>query len=216
MSLKFNDTVMESGNTDAGYMASFGIFSSTNVEPRNKVSSSRTKIVDICADDAGATLPNGTPVCANRSRMLVTATQTGEASAYGARVQVKATGDVSATTGWIGGVWGYAEAVSGTTVGNKFCGVNAMVDVPSGATIAANCYASGVHISSYTLGGTHTGKAVGIHFGTPRAGAFDAAMKFDASSGIATQSGGTLTITKKIAIVDDAGNVIYIPAGTIA
>jgi hypothetical protein len=40
-------------------------------------------------------------------------------------------------------------------------------------------------------------------------------FKFTAQT-ITTQAGGTLTITKKIAITDDAGNTIYIPAGTIA
>jgi hypothetical protein len=55
-----------------------------------------------------------------------------------------------------------------------------------------------------------------VKFLTPASGTQTHAMEFATSSGIATQAGGTLTITKKIAIKDDAGNTIYIPAGTIA
>ncbi len=39
---------------------------------------------------------------------------------------------------------------------------------------------------------------------------------FTSAACIATQAGGTLTITKKIAVKDDEGNTVYIPVGTIA
>jgi len=48
-------------------------------------------------------------------------------------------------------------------------------------------------------------------------GAITNAFNFTSVSGaVATQAGGTLTITKKIKIIDDAGATIYIAAGTIA
>jgi hypothetical protein len=54
--------------------------------------------------------------------------------------------------------------------------------------------------------------SVGLKMSTPASLTFE----FASGSGISTQAGGTLTITKKIAIKDDAGNTIYIPCGTIA
>jgi len=216
MALKFQGGCFSPTDNAVGYDITVGTFSSATAGHGKKLSSSKTKSLDILCDDGGALLGSGTPVRAARNRMLVTYAQTGEAVAYGNQSQIKITSDCSAATGFFAGIWGYAELVSGGKPSNKTAGVNAMIDVPSGATIPASCYASGVLVSSYDLGGTHTGKAVGMHISTPRTGAFDAAFKFDTSSGITTQAGGTLTITKKIAIVDDAGNTIYIPAGTIA
>lgn len=64
--------------------------------------------------------------------------------------------------------------------------------------------------------GGSSGKTASLVFETPSSGSNTHAIEFKTSSGISTQAGGTLTITKKIAIKDDGGNTIYIAAGTIA
>lgn len=52
-----------------------------------------------------------------------------------------------------------------------------------------------------------------LGYGVGLEGAYAAAFRFASGSGITTQT-GDITITKKIPIIDDAGNTIYIPAGT--
>ena len=129
--------------------------------------------------------------------------------------QVKITSDLSGVTGHVYGLWGYCECTATASLAALTAGVLAMIDVPTSAVIASG-YVAALRTGSQTLAGTHTGKAVCCAFEQPLAGAFDAWAKFGTSSGISSNAGGTLTITKKIAIYDDAGNLIYIPAGTIA
>jgi hypothetical protein len=183
MSLRFEGNFWSTSDNSVGYDVSIGTFSSATAGIGKTVSSTKTKALDVCVDNNGETLPSGTPVRAIRARALVTATQTGEAVAYGSQSQCKVTGDVSAATGFFAGCWSYLETVSGATLGDKSAGLCAMLDLPSGATIAASAYVAGLMISSYDLGGTHTGKASAIYVTTPRAGTWDYGMVFGATSG---------------------------------
>jgi hypothetical protein len=84
--------------------------------------------------------------------------------------------------------------------------------VPSdNASVLYRLRADGVELSS-----SYSSVRVGIRMSAPAAGSATAAFRFETGSGITTQTSGSLTMTKKIAIIDDAGNTIYIQAGTIA
>jgi hypothetical protein len=181
------------------------------------LSSTQTKAFDVLADDGGVAL-SATSYCASRNRMLLTKTVAGaNMSAAGAKDHAKIAGIAFSCGAHVNGTYGYLETVSGTSLdGGIFAGVRGEVDLPTGATIGAGVYLSAFCASSSDLSGTHTGKAVAFEVTDPVDGDWDAAFRFASGGGISTQAGGTLTITKKIAIYDDAGNLIYIPAGTIA
>ena len=188
-----------------GYNLTIGTFTSSavNSDPLNKLSSSKTKSVDICADDAGANFGT-TDLRTVRARLLLTAAQSG-ASSYGALLgQVKNT-KACTSTGNKFGVKGYYEATSTATVSNLSCGVLGMIDVPTSGIIAASAVVSAFNAASVDLSGTHTGVAVGLQVSTPVAGAWDAALSVTVAGGSAV-SGSTAadgTIIGKVKVYID-------------
>jgi hypothetical protein len=182
MSLKVNDTVIEQTNNDAGYVMSIGEFSSTAVVARNALKTTRTKLLDVCADDAGTAL-SATAYRAARGRFLVTAAKSGDYSAFGVQGHYKNTA-ADTSTGNKAGVWGYYEAGAAATIAANSAGVYAMLDAPTGATIGGTVGA--LQCCSNDLGGTHTGKAACIHCPNPVAGTWDYALVFGDTTGATT------------------------------
>jgi hypothetical protein len=204
MALKIRSNYIEPTDNAVGNNLSIGTFvsSAVSTDPMNKINSSKTKCVDICADDGGANLGT-TDVRATRSRMLLTTAQSGAASIAGFMGQLKNTA-ADTTTGNKCGVKGYYEASATATVATGSAGVMGMLDVPSGGVIAAG-YASGVKASSVDLGGTHTGKAVGFAVDTPVAGTWDAALWLTTAGGSAQSGSGAAngTIIGKVKVYID-------------
>ena len=182
MSLKVNDTVIEQTNNEAGYCMSIGEFSSTAVVARNMLKSTRTKLLDVCADDGGAAL-SATAYRAMRGRLLITAAQSGDCSQFGVQGHLKNTA-ADTSSGNKAGVWGYYEAGAAATIAANSAGVYAMLDAPTGATIGGTVGA--LQCCSNDLGGTHTGKAACIHCPNPVAGTWDYALVFGDTTGATT------------------------------
>jgi len=183
------------------------------------LNNTKTQAFGMYADDGGVALSTSA-VKVSWSRLLITTATNTAGSAFGHEAQVKILGVNYNQGGNAAGLWGYLETITGATVtgtaGLIRAGVMASCDVPSGATIAASSFVSCIGCGG-DLGGTHTGDAVVMHVVNPSAGTFDAFAKFDTATGACTaQSGGSLTITYKIPVIDPAGNTIYIAAGTIA
>jgi hypothetical protein len=109
-----------------------GEFSSSTVGKALPLTSTRTALARIYADDGGLALP-ASVVRAGIARTLITLAQTVAATIVGFMGQIKVTAATAAD--WLCGLWGYAE-VSGASV-STICGVRATVDIPSGATIAS-------------------------------------------------------------------------------
>ncbi|MCX6224233.1 MAG: hypothetical protein NTV01_05705 [Bacteroidia bacterium] len=192
MAMKFSGDCWTPSDNSVGYDVTIGVFNSATAGYGKKLSSAKTKSLDVCCDDGGAAL-SATAYRAIRGRMLLTYAQSGDCSPYGLQGHLKNTA-ADTTTGNKAGVWGYYEAVSGATVASHTSGVFAMIDVPSGATIAASAVVGALQIGSNDLGGTHTGSAVGINFTEALTGAFDAAISFPSGSEFITASqltGGT-------------------------
>lgn len=144
------------------------------------ISSSRTAGFRIYADDGAAALTAGS-YRAGISRMLVVnAITTGDISIFGFQGQIKVKANV-ASSGHLAGLWGYAE-ISGASVSNV-AGVKAMIDVPSGATVASGAVASGLMIVSNDLGGTITGDTAMIHVPNPVSGTWEYAFVFGSAPG---------------------------------
>lgn len=171
MALKLKGNFWEATDNAVGYDLTIGVWASAAAGSGIALSSAKTKAVDVCCDDGGAAL-SATAYRAIRSRMLLTAAQSGDCSPYGIQGHLKNTA-ADTTTGNKAGVWGYYEAASGATVATNSAGVNAMIDVPSGATIAASAVVAAIQCTSNDLGGTHTGKAACIHAPNPVAGTWD-------------------------------------------
>lgn len=190
MALKLKGSYIDVTDNSVGYNVSIGTFVSAATSAGNKLNSAKTKSLDVCADDGGAAL-SATAYRAIRGRMLLTYAQSGDCSPYGVQGHLKNLA-ADTTSGNKAGVWGYYEAGSSATVAANSSGVYGMIDVPSGATIAGTIGA--FQVGSNDLGGTHTGKAVGINFTEALTGAFDAAFAFPSGSEFITASqlsGGT-------------------------
>jgi hypothetical protein len=183
MAIKFEKNCIVPTDNAVGYDVEIGKFSSATAGVGNKISSSKTKIVDICADDGAANIGTA-DVRTLRSRLLLTTAQSGACSAAGLMGQLKNTA-ADTTTGHKCGVKGYLEAASGATVSNQSAGITGMIDVPSGATIANGATVAAISTASVDLGGTHTGKAVAINFEAPGTGNFDYLFQLPASAGLA-------------------------------
>jgi hypothetical protein len=182
-----------------------GEFSSSTANAANMaLSSSRTKALDICADDGAAALTAGSYQTVRSRVLLAKAIASGDISVQGLLGQCKVVANV-ASTGYLSGVRGYVE-VSGASV-SSCAGVRGMVDVPSGATIAASNYASAFMACSNDLGGTHTGKAVVMHVPNPVAGTWDAYLALDASTGCIADSGAGGATSKYLKVL--LGGVAY-------
>jgi hypothetical protein len=193
MAVKLLGNTIQPTDNAVGYNLTIGTFTSAavNTDPLNKLNSAKTKSVDICCDDAGAAL-SATAYRSIRGRMLLTYAQSGDLSVFGVQGHLKNKA-ADTSTGNKAGVWGYYEAVSGATVATQTSGVYGMIDVPSGATIGAGTIGA-FQVGSNDLGGTHTGKAVGINFTEALTGAFDAAFAFPSGAEFITASqltGGT-------------------------
>jgi len=211
MAVKLLGNAIQPTDNAVGYNLTIGTFTSAavNTDPLNKLNSSKTKSVDICADDGGANFGT-TDLRTVRARLLLTTAQSG-ASSYGAIMgQVKNTAACT-STGNKFGVKGYYEATSTATVSNLSCGVLGMIDVPTSGVIAASAVVSAFNAASVSLAGTHTGNAVGLQVSTPVAGAWDAALSVTVAGGSAS-SGSTAadgTIIGKVKVLID-GVVGYI------
>ena len=146
-----------------------------------RLSSARTGILKVHADDGGIIMSSGTNR-AIQGRTLLTAVHTA-GTFCGVQGQIKAV--LSSSTGapdWAVGVWGYAEADGITTVKNLF-GVRATVDIPSGAVIASGGRVAGLCIDSIYMGGTHTGKAAMIYIPNSNDGEWDYFLDFGSAPG---------------------------------
>lgn len=179
MALKFQGNCMVPTDNEVGYDVTVGVFSSSTAGYGKKLSSVKTKSLDVCCDDGGAAL-SATSYRAIRGRMLLTAAQSGDVSIYGVQGHLKNKA-ADTSTGNKGGLWGYYEAISGATVAANSCGIYGMIDVPSGATIGGTIGA--VMACSNDLGGTHTGKVAAFHIPNPVAGTFDFANIYGDTTG---------------------------------
>jgi hypothetical protein len=179
MAVKVKGSAFETTDNAVGYDFAVGTFSSTASVSGNALNSSKTKLVDFCADSAGAAL-SATSYRTLRSRLLINYAQSGDCSMFGLQGQIKNTA-ADTSTGNKAGVWGYYEAVSGATVAANSAGVYAMIDVPSGATIGGTI--GGLQVCSNNLGGTHTGKAACIHCPNPVSGTWDYGLIFGDTTG---------------------------------
>ena len=212
MAMRFRGNFWDPSDNSVGYDAEIGTWSSATAGIGRPLNSSRTKILDVCADDEGKAL-SATAYRAIRGRLLLTYAQSGDLSPYGIQGHLKKTA-VDTSTGNKAGVWGYYEAGSSATVAANSAGVHAMIDVPTGATIGGTIGA--LQCCSNDLGGTHTGKAACIHCPNPVAGTWDFFAIFGDTTGATAAGGaGTCTITGgwvKIAVRVGA-TTYYIPAG---
>jgi len=182
-----------------------GNFSSSTANAADMaLSSNRTKALDVCADDGAAALTAGS-YQATRSRVLLAkAIASGDISVQGILGQCKVVANVAATA-FLAGVRGYVE-VAGASISSA-TGVRGMIDVPSGATIAAGCYASAFQASSNDLGGTHAGKAAVMHVNNPVAGTWDAFLAIDAACGALADTGAGGGTSKYLKVL--LGGVAY-------
>jgi hypothetical protein len=183
MALRYQGTIWGSTNTDISTDVVVGDFSSSTAKTGLPVNASRTKVLDVCADDGGDVLAVGSAVRAVRQRLLLTATHTGNVSAFGGQRQVKITGDVSGVTGNIAGGWDLLEGSAAASVGVAAAATYSMVDFPAGSVIAASGILAGHQIGAYSLGGTHTGKAACINMPNPANGTWDYGMIFGDTTG---------------------------------
>lgn len=181
MSLRHEGSYLSATDNAVGADLIVGTFSSTTAGIGKQLgpTSAKTKIVDICADDNGEALA-ATSYRVTRTRMLVTAAQSGNVSLAAEQAQLKNTG-VDTTSGNKTGIWGYYEAGTAATIAANSSGVRACLDAPTGSTIAGTVGA--LQIDSQDLGGTHTGKAGMIHSPDPLAGVWDYAWIFGGTTG---------------------------------
>jgi len=178
----------------------------------NSSTDNKTKVVDICTDDAGVVLTPGNSFKAIRHRFLLTVAHTGDVSLFGVENHVKVTSNISGVTGHVAGSWNYLECTSTATVGGAACGGYSMIDLPTSAVIAASSVISAHKFCSNTLAGTHTGKAAVLKFQTPAAGAFDFGLCVGTNVGYAASTASIGTSIGRIAVCDEAGTALgYLP-----
>lgn len=192
MALKINSNNVEPTDNAVGYDVTLGVFSSSTAGYGNKLTSSKTKTLDVCVDDGGAVI-GATAVRGVRERLLLTAAQTGDFTGAAGQRQTKITSDCSGATGHVAGGWDYLELVSGAKPGVLASATFAMADAPSGATIPSGGVLACLSTGSNSLAGTHTGKAVAINFEAPLAGNFDYLFQIPASAGLGVANTKALT-----------------------
>jgi hypothetical protein len=180
--VRFQGTTWGSTNTDVGADVIIGDWSSSTAGIGLPLNTGRTKILDVCCDDAGGAL-SATAYRAVRARTLITAAKSGDFSCYGLQGHLKNTA-ADTSTGNKAGLWGYYEAGTAATIAANSAGVYAMIDAPTGSTIGGTVGA--IQLSSNDLGGTHTGKAACIHSPNPVAGTWDYAWIFGDTTGATT------------------------------
>jgi hypothetical protein len=189
-----------------------GAFSSTTIGYGLGLSSSRTCLQNIYADDGGSALTVGSAYRAGRRRTLLGAVNTGDVSIFGGQDHLKVASDNSGVTGHLAGHWGYMECSAAGKV-NIAAGVKGMADLPSGAVITSGGVLSAFMAVSNDLGGTHTGKAVPIHVPNPVAGSWDAFAEVAASTGCidAATTKSTPSGVDNWLLVNVGGTAHYIP-----
>lgn len=179
MSLRFEGGYWSASDNATGADVIVGTWSSSTAGIGKTLTSAKTKIVDVCADDNGGAL-SATAYRAIRARMLATAAKSGDYSGFGLQGHYKNTA-ADTSTGNKAGLWGYYEAGSSATIAANSAGVYAMLDAPSGSTIGGTV--GGLQICSNDLGGTHTAKAACIHCPNPVSGTWDYGLIFGSATG---------------------------------
>ncbi len=191
-----------------------GAFVSAATGSGQVLSSTKTKALDVCADDGGVALTSS--VRAGRSRLLITTATSGDQSAFGHQGQVKATASLVGT-GNTAGLWGYFEANNAAIhIGGQVAGVYAMADLPTSADITTGGVLAALMCGSNTLAGTHNGVAAAIHIPNPVAGTWDFFAVLGSATGASAAGGaGTCTVAGgwvKLPVRVGA-TTYYIPAG---
>jgi hypothetical protein len=193
-----------------------GEFSSTVAGSGVAVSATRTKALDVCADDNNTTLAAGS-YRATRNRFLITKAIAGaDVSIDGDFGHVKIAGVDLNSVGTVSGCDGYIECTATASIHSTgaVIGVRGRIDLPSGA-VNHGSYPLGAFGTFYDdLGGTHTTPVVLFNQGPLKAGTWDAFANFTATGGcIATTAGGSATqylvvmvdgTKKKIALLETA------------
>lgn len=191
---------------------SIGEFSSTGDNFFAIDASTRTKAFDVCVDDGGVALAAGS-MRGIRGRFLVRTAIAGspDLSVFGIQGHLKV-GAVSVTnSARFAGLWGYFESISGSTLGGNYCGVYAMADLPSGATLSSGAILSGVQICSNSLAGTSTGDMSAIHVPNPVAGTWDFFLQIGSATGITDDTARTGTTSTHNLKVKLGATTFYIP-----
>jgi hypothetical protein len=119
---------------------------------------------------------------------------------------------------------GYVECSGTYTIGGGgiltiLAAMDAAVETGGTPTIAANAVVCGIHITGKELPAAPTGEAVGILFQALAQG-FEHTFGFTGvgatdGNGLVAQSGGSVTITHKIAVWISGVGTRYIAVGTI-
>lgn len=165
-------------------------------------------------DDGGVALTAGWVEAFRVGYLVSTATTGADIDLSASHVYTYLAESVS-TTGGFSGLSGSLLVKTGKTITissgiGDFAGIYCGIDVPSGAIINAGTFACGLSIGG-DLGGTHTGKAVGIRLQEPSAGAWDGLLSLPAAGtapcGAQTTADYTFTKTVKIAVL--IGDVVY-------
>jgi hypothetical protein len=131
---------------------------------------------EIYFDDGGSALQTGYIEGVMTGYLISTATSGVDCSVYTCHDYVYIAENFS-TAGGVGASWASLLVKTGATITTEsgvcdFSAFNASCDVPSGATIAASTFVSGISMGG-NLGGTHSGKAVAFRVRAPSAGAWD-------------------------------------------
>jgi hypothetical protein len=197
---------------DANGTVELGTYVSASTGSGNVLSSSHTSGMNVFADDGAAALTAVTEYKTLRSRLLITHAQSGNNTSFeGFMGSLKycAVAD-TCTPAFRAGAKGYCESISGSTLGDKTAGLLGLIDLPVGATVAANCIVSAVCASSYNLGGTHTGNVVAYDVQTPfTAGAFDALLHAPVNAGVAGTTYGAIDANKCLIVLwESAAGVV--------
>jgi hypothetical protein len=154
------------------------------------ISSTRSKALDVCADDGGVALTAG-EFQGTRSRVLLTKAITAAVTVSATRGQLKISG-VSVAGDNRAGVCGYLEVANAGTIaaGGVATGVWGRVDCPSGCTIGASAVLSAFAAQATDLGGTHTGIAAVLNVPAPGTGSWDSLINVSSTSGVYSTSVG--------------------------
>lgn len=153
------------------------------------ISSSNIRAHGVYADDAGTALTAGWYM-AEFHQFTIASAQVALAniSVFGSVGEVHLNASIQ-PGGNHAGVFAYAEVQTGKTLtmgsNISFSGLLAGIDLPSGAILGAGVMAP--IAAGGNLGGTHTGKVVGLHFTNPSAGSYDYFMQI---GGLGTDTTG--------------------------
>jgi len=154
--------------------------------------------IEMYFDDGGVKLAAGYTEAIMSGFLISQEITTADVSLYTNHDYVYIAADVS-TAGGIGATWASLLVKTGVTITTSsglcdFSAFNASVDIPSGATIGTNTFASGLSIGG-NMGGTHTGNAVGFRLRDGYNGNWDALCDLTSQvTGAANGSGSDVYI----------------------